>query len=163
MQITTTLWNVADNNSSSSSRLTYKDNNNNNNMVNALSPLRKFFGSTSKRERRHSSSESICEKESPRGVLEGPEAASTPADDCSSSSSSIIGRRSHTNNWRRLSVARLFFPLPPSPEDSISMEGDACSSYAEEVKPSWRCFSYEEISRATDKFHPGKEDEYVLV
>ncbi|XP_064939627.1 probable receptor-like serine/threonine-protein kinase At5g57670 isoform X3 [Musa acuminata AAA Group] len=141
-----------DNNSSSSSRLTYKDNNNN--MVNALSPLRKFFGSTSKRDRRHSSSESICEKESPRGVLEGPEAASTPADDCSSSSSSVIGRRSHTNNWRRLSVARLFFPLPPSPEDSISMEGDACSSYAEEVKPSWTCFSYEEISRATNKFHP---------
>ncbi|THU47838.1 hypothetical protein C4D60_Mb09t19860 [Musa balbisiana] len=34
------------------------------------------------------------------------------------------------------------------------MEGDACSSYAEEVKPSWRCFSYEEISRATNKFHP---------
>ncbi|KAJ8459443.1 hypothetical protein OPV22_032369 [Ensete ventricosum] len=147
-----------DKNSSSSSRLTYKDNNNNNNnnnMVDALSPLRKFFGSTSKRERRHSSSESICEKESPRGVLEGPEAASTAADDCSSSSSSVIGRRSHANNWRRLSVARLFFPLPPSPEDSsISMEGDACSSYAEEVKPSWRCFSYEEISRATNKFHP---------
>ncbi|CAL9078386.1 unnamed protein product [Musa textilis] len=142
-----------DNNSSSSSRLTYKDDNNNN-MVNAVSPLRKFFGSTSKRERRHSSSESICEKESPRDVLEGPEAASTAADDCSSPPSSVIGRRSHANNWRRLSVARLFFPLPPSPEDSISMEGDACSSYAEEVKPSWRCFSYEEISRATNKFHP---------
>ncbi|RWV87092.1 hypothetical protein GW17_00050953, partial [Ensete ventricosum] len=134
----------ATDNSSSSSRWT------SNHMVRAVSPFHKLFCSISKRERRHSPRESICEKDSPRGVLEGPDAGSpVVAEDCSSPPSSVTGRRSSGNMWRRSSVMKLLFSLPRSSGESMSKESDACSSYTDDLKPSWRCFTYEEISRGS--------------
>ncbi|RRT55675.1 hypothetical protein B296_00032209 [Ensete ventricosum] len=134
----------ATDNSSSSSRWT------SNHMVRAVSPFHKLFCSISKPERRHSPRESICEKDSPRGVLEGPDAGSpVVAEDCSSPPSSVTGRRSSANMWRRSSVMKLLFSLPRSSGESISKESDACSSYTDDLKPSWRCFTYEEISRGS--------------
>ncbi|CAD5193152.1 unnamed protein product [Musa acuminata subsp. malaccensis] len=136
-------------NSSSSSRWT------SNHTVRALSPFHKLFYSISKREKRHSPRESICEKDSPRGVLEGPDAGSpVVAEDCLSPPSSVTGRRSGANMWRRSSVMKLLFSLPRSSGESMSKESDACSSYTDDLKPSWRCFTYEEISRSTSNFHP---------
>ncbi|RZS10992.1 hypothetical protein BHM03_00042300, partial [Ensete ventricosum] len=121
-----------------------------NHMVRAVSPFHKLFCSISKRERRHSPRESICEKDSPRGVLEGPDAGSpVVAEDCSSPPSSVTGRRSSGNMWRRSSVMKLLFSLPRSSGESMSKESDACSSYTDDLKPSWRCFTYEEISRGS--------------
>ncbi|WOL18318.1 hypothetical protein Cni_G27112 [Canna indica] len=132
--------------SSSSSRWTNKENI----MAKSLSPFHKLiFGSISKREKRHSSSESI----SPRGVLEGPEAESSAVEDClSPCSSSVTIRRSRTSFWRRLSSMKLFFPRSFS-DDLTIKETDACSFYTEDLKPSWRCFTYDEISKATNSFH----------
>lgn len=144
----------ATDNSSSSSRWT------SNHTVRALSPFHKLFYSISKREKRHSPRESICEKDSPRGVLEGPDAGSpVVAEDCLSPPSSVAGRRSGANMWRRSSVMKLLFSLPRSSGESMSKESDACSSYTDDLKPSWRCFTYEEISRSTSNFHPGKSNE----
>lgn len=128
-----------------SSRWASKDNTN---MAKVLSPFHKLLGSASKRGSQNSSSESICEKDSPRGVLEAVE-------DCSSTCNSVTPRRSRTSFWRRLSSVKLFFPLPRSAEDLMGKDSEICSSYTEDLKPSWRCFSYDEISRATNSFHAG--------
>lgn len=56
--------------------------------------------------------------------------------------------------WRRLSFVKLLSPFFRS---SVDLEDiDECSSNFEHQKPSWRCFSYEEISYATDNFHQGE-------
>ncbi|XP_008789732.2 probable receptor-like serine/threonine-protein kinase At5g57670 [Phoenix dactylifera] len=120
----------------------------------ALSPLQKFFGSNPKKEKRHSSCESICEKNSPRAVLDGPEGENHAREECLSPSSNENSSRSHTNIWRRLSFVKLLFPFFRSTEELVGKETDVCSTEAEDQKPSWRCFSYEEISRATNNFHP---------
>ncbi|KAG1326943.1 putative receptor-like serine/threonine-protein kinase [Cocos nucifera] len=117
----------------------------------ALSPMQKLFGSNSKIEKRNSSSRSICEKSSPRAVLDGPEGENPAPEECFSPSSNETSSRSRTGIWRRLSIAKLLFR---SAEHLAGKETDGCSTYTGEQKPSWRCFSYEEISRATNNFHP---------
>ncbi|XP_010928966.1 probable receptor-like serine/threonine-protein kinase At5g57670 [Elaeis guineensis] len=119
----------------------------------ALSPLQKFFESNSKKEKRHSSCESICEKSSPKAVLDGPEGQNPAPEECLSPSRNKNRSRIHTNIRRRLSFVKLFFPFFRSPEELVGKETDVCSTYTEDQKPSWRCFSYEEISRATNNFH----------
>ncbi|KAG1364099.1 putative receptor-like serine/threonine-protein kinase [Cocos nucifera] len=120
----------------------------------ALSPLQKFFESNSKKEKRHSSCESICEKSSPKAVLDGPEGQNPAPEECLGPSGNENRSRSRTNIKRRLSFVKLFFPFFRSPEQLVAKETDVCSTYTEDQKPSWRCFSYEEISRATNNFHP---------
>lgn len=42
-------------------------------------------------------------------------------------------------------------------EESSLKDGDAGSNYTDDQKPLWKCFGYDEISVATDNFHPGKK------
>lgn len=133
--------------------LSWRWNNKNVHVGKTLHPLQKILGSNSKKERRRSSCESICEKSSPRTVLDGPEGENRAPEECSSPSSNENSGRSRAGIWRRLSIAKLFFPLFRSTEDFAEKETDGCSTYTEDQKPSWRCFSYEEISRATNNFH----------
>ncbi|XP_042381869.1 probable receptor-like serine/threonine-protein kinase At5g57670 isoform X2 [Zingiber officinale] len=134
---------TCDDNSSLSSRWASKDNTN---TAKVLSPFHKLLGSASKRGSQNSSTESICEKDSPRGVLEAVE-------DCSSTCNSVTPRRSRASFWRRLSSLKLFFLKSRSSGDLMGKDSEICSSYTEDLKPSWRCFSYDEISRATNSFH----------
>lgn len=146
-----TVINVTDNHSSVSKLSS---------SANALSSLQKFFASRSKGDKRQSVSVSICENSSPRAVLYGPEpeGGSPAAEDLSSPSGKGTRRRSNSNIWRRLSMIKLLFPSFSS-SDSTAKDTDASSSYFEDQKPSWRCFSYEEIANATNNFHHGKEEQ----
>ncbi|XP_010913624.1 probable receptor-like serine/threonine-protein kinase At5g57670 isoform X2 [Elaeis guineensis] len=83
--------------------------------------------------------------------VDGPEGENAAPEECFSPSSNETSSRSRTGIWRRLSIAKLFFR---STEHLAGKETDGCSTYTEDQKPSWRCFSYEEISRATNNFHP---------
>jgi len=95
-----------------------------------------------KREKRHSVIESVCEKTSPVAVLDAPEEAGEETD-----------RHSRGRIWRRPSIVKLVSPFFRSADDLAEI--DECSLNFEEQKPSWRCFSYEEISHATNNFyHP---------
>ncbi|XP_008782089.1 probable receptor-like serine/threonine-protein kinase At5g57670 [Phoenix dactylifera] len=129
-------------------------NNKNVDVDKAPSPLQKLFGSNSKIEKRLSSCQSTCEKSSPRAVLDGPEGENPAPEECFSPSSNETSGRSRSGIWRRLSIAKLFFPFFRSTEHLAGKETDGCSTYTEDQKPSWRCFSYEEISSATNNFHP---------
>ncbi|XP_039141460.1 probable receptor-like serine/threonine-protein kinase At5g57670 isoform X3 [Dioscorea cayenensis subsp. rotundata] len=137
------------NNNSVSSRWTGRDGNN---LVKALFPLQKPLGSKLRKDDkcsgRHCLLEITDEKGSPRGVLE----------ECSSHSSNEINGKHHNNNnnkfmniWSRLSTTKLLFPFFCS---SNRTEDDNRFSLSKDgLRPSWKCFKYDEISRATIDFH----------
>jgi len=95
-----------------------------------------------KREKRHSITESECEKSSPVAVLEGPE-------------------HSRSKIWRWLSFVKLLSPFFRSADDLA--EVDECLSNFDDQKPSWKCFSYEEISHATNNFRQGENELCILL
>ncbi|KAK9130200.1 hypothetical protein Sjap_010687 [Stephania japonica] len=108
-------------------------------------------------------SERTCEKSSPRVVLDGPEerSASTVEDYLSlegsncTESSSLASKGRGSRIWKSISNIRLIFPFLASPfHGTGSMRSTSFSIIKENVKPSWRCYSYEEISNATNNFHP---------
>ncbi|KAG0502546.1 hypothetical protein HPP92_002618 [Vanilla planifolia] len=91
---------------------------------------------------------SSCEDSSPASVLDVAEVSR-------SLSISYNGGISRTAIWRRLSIVKLFFPLFHAVNDLHGKEMDKdCSPDHTEQKPSWRCFSYDEIANATNSFHP---------
>ncbi|XP_077216402.1 protein kinase superfamily protein [Tasmannia lanceolata] len=120
---------------------------------------------------RLSHTESISEKPSPRAVLDGPEGGSHPVPDyfsvgdSSTTESPPIGPKlrkfdhnnsehRHSNIWKPLSMIKLLFPFVRSASEQTGNKSTECISNEESQQPSWRCFSYEEISHATNNFHP---------
>lgn len=98
--------------------------------------------------------EIIYEKSSPVAVLDGPEEGER--EECFSPvSKEISGRHSRSKIWRRLSIVKLLSPFFRPPSEDLG-EIDECASNFEGQKPSWRCFSYEELSKATNDFHQGQ-------
>ncbi|PKU71036.1 Receptor-like cytosolic serine/threonine-protein kinase RBK1 [Dendrobium catenatum] len=109
--------------------------------------ITKLFGSKIQRERRrHSAGESFGELSSPVTVLDGLE-------EIHSSSSTYNGGMNRRKMRRGLS--KLKFLLFGSAEGLSGKEigEDSLPKKYEEQKPSWRCFSYDEISHATRNFH----------
>ncbi|KAF6149061.1 hypothetical protein GIB67_018639 [Kingdonia uniflora] len=111
----------------------------------------------------YSQSESFCEKVSPRAVLGGFEGGSDGTEeDCFSLENSsmtesppqTLKRRSRSKLWRNLSMVNFRFPFFSSSFDGREKEISDLSADEETTKPSWRCFSYSEISIATNNFHP---------
>ncbi|XP_043709328.1 probable receptor-like serine/threonine-protein kinase At5g57670 isoform X2 [Telopea speciosissima] len=113
----------------------------------------------------HSSKETSWGKASPTAVLDGPEEGLQVTEDSFSIGDSSLTespplstrsrdcrRRRHSYIRRSLSTIKLLFPFFHSSLDGIERELDGLSD--KEKKPSWRCFSYEEISNATNNFHP---------
>ncbi|KAM0942809.1 putative protein kinase RLK-Pelle-RLCK-VI family [Dioscorea sansibarensis] len=134
------------NDNSASSRWASRDGNN---LVKALYPLQKPLGSKLRKDEkssaRHCLIENTDEKSSPRGVLE----------ECSSHSSNEINGK-HSNNkfmniWSRLSTTKLLFPFFCS--SNGREDADRFSLSKDQLRPSWKCFKYDEISRATNDFH----------
>ncbi|OAY82397.1 putative receptor-like serine/threonine-protein kinase, partial [Ananas comosus] len=114
----------------------------------------KLFKAHTRREKMQFKSELISEKSSPRTVLDEPESNKQILEDCSSLSSYETGARTHTKIRRSSSFFKIIFPFFRSSEDLIGKDSDVCSTCTEDQKPLWRCFSYEEISTATNNFHP---------
>ncbi|RLN05196.1 putative receptor-like serine/threonine-protein kinase [Panicum miliaceum] len=69
-------------------------------------------------------------------------------------SSHEVSRRGQNGLWRRLSDMKLWLPFLRTIGDDSARASDAGSAYAEDQKPAWRCFSFQEISVATNDFHP---------
>ncbi|KAF8400385.1 hypothetical protein HHK36_013683 [Tetracentron sinense] len=132
----------------------------------AISSLHKLYSSNKRRNRsnQHSPTESISEKPSPRTVLDGPEggsqgieedSCSTLGDSSFTESPSLVPQfKGRSNIWKHLSMFKLFFPFLRSPLNGTSKEINEGLFDKENWQPSWRCFSYEEISNATNNFHP---------
>ncbi|KAF5208132.1 Receptor-like cytosolic serine/threonine-protein kinase RBK2 [Thalictrum thalictroides] len=102
------------------------------------------------------------EKHSPRAVLDGPEGGTygIEEDYISLEASSITESprvskdKGHSNIWKHLSPIKRFFPfLRFSFDESRVRERNESFSDNENGKPHWRCFSFEEISTATNDFH----------
>ncbi|XP_058113821.1 probable receptor-like serine/threonine-protein kinase At5g57670 [Magnolia sinica] len=144
----------------------------------SLSSLQKLLKSMKKGENSfnkskslwHSPTESLSEKYSPRAVLDGPEVGVHVMEDCFSPGdfsnidspplepkSSEFNHRStqtRSNIWKSLSMVKIFSPLFRSAVYDDVKEKENCPSDEENRLPSLRCFSYEEISHATNNFHP---------
>ncbi|MQL79067.1 hypothetical protein Taro_011516 [Colocasia esculenta] len=121
----------------------------------ANSPLRKLFGTRKKRAGSFDKTCSASEgKASPRTVLDGPEEG---ADHTTEDRSIPSGNEADRSRHRRRSsvVKRLLSFLHSAASDGLGVEGCSPTREMYMVNPSWRCFSYEEISHATDNFHPG--------
>ncbi|OEL28520.1 putative receptor-like serine/threonine-protein kinase [Dichanthelium oligosanthes] len=117
-------------------------------------PLQKLLRSNSTRKLAQSSNESE-DKSSPRAVLDGPEEGEHQVtEECYSTSSHEVSRRGHNGLWRRLSDMKLWLPFLRTIGDESVRGSDVGSTYAEDQKPAWRCFSFHEISVATNDFHP---------
>ena len=120
-------------------------------------PLQKLLRSNSMRKLAQSSNEGAEDKSSPRAVLDGPEEREHQVtEECYSTSSHEVSRRGQNGLWRRLSDMKLWLPFLRTIGDDSARASDAGSTYAEDQKPAWRCFSFQEISVATNDFHPGK-------
>ncbi|EEC83194.1 hypothetical protein OsI_28446 [Oryza sativa Indica Group] len=119
-------------------------------------PLQKLLRSNSARKPAQSTGEATEDKSSPRAVLDGPEAGEQHVtEECySTTSSNEVSRRGQNGIWRRLSDMKLWLPFLRSIDDENVKGGDNSSNYTEDQKPAWRCFSYQEISVATNDFHP---------
>ncbi|XP_066325635.1 probable receptor-like serine/threonine-protein kinase At5g57670 isoform X2 [Miscanthus floridulus] len=120
-------------------------------------PLQKLLRSNSTRKLAQSSNEGAEDKSSPRAVLDGPEAEggeNQVTEECYSTSSHEASRRGHNGLWRRLSDMKLWLPSLRNIGDDSARGSDVGSTYAEDHKPAWRCFSFQEISVATNDFHP---------
>lgn len=119
-------------------------------------PLQKLLRSNSMRKPAQSSTEGAEDKSSPRAVLDGPEEGDNQVtEECYSTSSHEVSRRGHNGLWRRLSDMKLWLPFLRTIGDDSARASDAGSVCAEDQKPAWRCFSFQEISVATNDFHPG--------
>lgn len=111
---------------------------------------------------------SSSEKLSPRDVLTGPEGRPHRIeDDCYSVGDSSVAESTHvlknqgrSNIWKHLSPIKHFIPLLRSSFDKRARRRNESFSDKENEQPSWRCFNYEEISNATNNFHPGKHHKY---
>ncbi|XP_062195099.1 probable receptor-like serine/threonine-protein kinase At5g57670 [Phragmites australis] len=118
-------------------------------------PLQKLLRSNSTRKLVQSTNEGVEDKSSPRAVLDEPEEGEHQVtEECYSTSSNEVSRRGHNGIWRRLSDMKLWIPFLRTINDDSARGSDVCSTYAEDQKPAWRCFSYQEISVATNDFHP---------
>lgn len=116
-------------------------------------PLQKLLRSSSTRKLVQSMNESIEDKSSPRSVIDGPEEAQNQiTEECYSTSSNEVSRR---GLWRRLSDMKLWLPFLRTIGDDGARSSDVCSTNAEDQKPAFRCFSFQELSVATNDFHPG--------
>ncbi|XP_078171718.1 putative receptor-like serine/threonine-protein kinase At5g57670 [Carex rostrata] len=124
-------------------------------LLKSQSIIQKLFKSYSKREKNLSLSKSMSGKSSPKAVLDGIDESSQQATNVTfsspSSNSSSINR---SNIWRRLSFVKGLLPSIFALEESSLKDGDAGSNYTDDQKPLWKCFGYDEISVATDNFHP---------
>ena len=119
-------------------------------------PLQKLLRSNSMRKLAQSSKEDAEDKSSPRAVLDGPEEREHQVtEECYNTSSHEVSRRGQNGLWRRLSDMKLWLPFLRTISDDSARASDAGSAYAEDQKPAWRCFSFQEISVATNDFHPG--------
>jgi hypothetical protein len=121
-------------------------------------PLQKLLRSNSTRKLAQSSNEGAEDKSSPRAVLDGPEqegGENQVTEECYSTSSHDVSRRGQNGLWRRLSDMKLWLPFLRNMGDDSARGSDVGSTYAEDHKPAWRCFSFQEISVATNGFHPG--------
>ncbi|XP_037456395.1 probable receptor-like serine/threonine-protein kinase At5g57670 [Triticum dicoccoides] len=98
------------------------------------------------------------DKSSPRAVLDGPEGGENvqATEECYSStySNDTMSRRGHSGIWRRLSDMKLWLPFLRTVDDEGAKGGDVGSTFSEDQKPAWKCYSYQEISVATDDFSP---------
>ncbi|KAJ1267965.1 hypothetical protein BS78_07G099600 [Paspalum vaginatum] len=118
-------------------------------------PLQKLLRSNSTRKLAQTTNEGTEDKSSPRAVLDGPEEGEHQAtEECYSTSSHEVSRRGHNGLWRRLSDMKLWLPFLRTIGDDSARGSDVGSTYAEDQKPAWRCFSFQEISVATNDFHP---------
>ncbi|KAG8087014.1 hypothetical protein GUJ93_ZPchr0010g8078 [Zizania palustris] len=130
-------------------------------------PLQKLLRSSSTRKPAQSTGEVAAEDESsPRAVLDGPEEGGGGGEHSSVSVSEerdiISNDVSRRGIWRRLSDMKLWLPFLRSIDVDVDVDdetakggsGDSRSACAEDHKPAWRCFSYQEISVATNDFHP---------
>lgn len=113
-------------------------------------PLQKLLRTNSTRKLAQSD-----DKSSPRAVLDGPEGEGGENQECYSTSSHEVSRRGHNGLWRRLSDMKLWLPFLRNIGDDSTRGSDVGSAFAEDHKPAWRCFSFQEISVATNDFHPG--------
>ncbi|XP_026406168.1 probable receptor-like serine/threonine-protein kinase At5g57670 isoform X1 [Papaver somniferum] len=125
--------------------------------------LRRHFGTKSiiiNQNQAKFPTESIWEKPSPRAVLDGPEQeiiSEIEEDDSSLGYSSISGSpplsqtaRGRSNIWKNLTSFRHVLPFRRP-----SFDGSKSCSHRENQPPSSsKCFSYDEISNATNDFHP---------
>ncbi|CAL5007215.1 unnamed protein product [Urochloa decumbens] len=118
-------------------------------------PLQKLLRSNSMRKLVQSSNEGAEDKSSPRAVLDGPEEGEQQVtEECYSTSSHEVSRRGQNGLWRRLSDMKLWLPFLRTIGDDSARASDAGSAYAVDQKPAWKCFSFQEISAATNDFHP---------
>lgn len=162
-------------------KVTFKGPNKENHVGNTISPVPKHSISETKDKsyiknvssgKQLSPTQSINRKASPITVFDGPEGGTHNADDCfglgdfrniecttpasklSESNREIRGHR-RNNTWKNLSVIKLFFLFFRSPPAGNRKKNDEGLPGEEHLHPSWRCYSYDEISQATNNFHPG--------
>ncbi|PIA28554.1 hypothetical protein AQUCO_06800007v1 [Aquilegia coerulea] len=134
---------------------------------NATAQLQKFIVSEIKAEQSlrkkniRSLNRSTNGKHSPRTVLDGPEGGTygVEEDYITLEGSSITESprlskdQGRSNIWKHLSPIRRFFPFLRFSFDGRVRERNESFSDKETGKPHWRCFSFEEISTATNDFH----------
>ncbi|KAK3121254.1 hypothetical protein QOZ80_8BG0649430 [Eleusine coracana subsp. coracana] len=116
-------------------------------------PLQKLLRSSSSAGKLvQSMNEGIEEKSSPRSVIDGPEEAEHQnTGECYSMSSNEVNRR---GLWRRLSDMKLWLPFLRTIGDDGARGSDVGLTNAEDQKPAFRSFSFQELSVATNDFHP---------
>ena len=111
-------------------------------------------------------SESNREKPAPKAVLDGSEVESHSTEDSfsfgdssfteSPPASKLKGQSSFRKQLSPIKIISSFFL---SPFDLSGRKRNEGLSDKEKHQPLLRCFSYDEISKATNNFHPGKDDE----
>ncbi|KAK1269408.1 putative receptor-like serine/threonine-protein kinase [Acorus gramineus] len=110
-------------------------------------------------------SSSHSQKNSPRAVLDGPEAEHVEEDLSSLEEGSSTGKssgdfevsgRSRSKTRTHLSLSKIFFPLFRSSINEAEKERETLCSNGNQ-QPLLRCFSYDEISKATKNFHSGEK------
>ncbi|KAF9614999.1 hypothetical protein IFM89_021553 [Coptis chinensis] len=128
-------------------------------------PLYKFFDSNireeqsfrKKKNQQRSPTQSSNDKPSPRAVLDGPHGIeegylSHEESSIAESPKMQLKEQGRSNIWKHLSPMRLLFPFRSTFDGRVRDRSQSFSD-KENRQPSWSCFSYEEISNATNHFH----------
>ncbi|KAF9595373.1 hypothetical protein IFM89_000291 [Coptis chinensis] len=110
-----------------------------------------------KKNQQRSPTQSSNDKPSPRAVLDGPHGIeegylSHEESSIAESPKMQLKEQGRSNIWKHLSPMRLLFPFRSTFDGRVRDRSQSFSD-KENRQPSWSCFSYEEISNATNHFH----------
>ncbi|KAF9617613.1 hypothetical protein IFM89_037676 [Coptis chinensis] len=121
------------------------------------SPLEGEQSFRKKKNQQRSPTQSSNDKPSPRAVLDGPHGIeegylSHEESSIAESPKMQLKEQGRSNIWKHLSPMRLLFPFRSTFDGRVRDRSQSFSD-KENRQPSWSCFSYEEISNATNHFH----------